>query len=348
MGRPKYILLVRHGESAANSDKSVNRHTPNHKVELTSKGVEQAQAAGKVLRQFLEHESFDQPLQSETNKCPSRSLWFYTSPYVRARETCRNICAGIDSMPNVTYKIHEEPRMREQDFGNFQSTAEEMEAIWEERAHYGHFFYRIPHGESAADVYDRVASFNETLFRKFQSDDFPNVLVLVTHGIWARVFLMKWFRWTYEEFESLKNIPHCQYLIMKRGDDGRYALKTRLETWNDVPDDEVECSIAKEVKNEVCFNSEGKVAHPEDMDIKAIIDAQKDAIMSLRDKNRRIKELYSRVRDHSPLPPHLVRNQSPAKTRNSFLKPMASRDDVVENVRQGRTPARESSPPPTQ
>lgn len=35
--------------------------------------------------------------------------------------------------------------MREQDFGNFQKSKEEMEQIWEERAHYGHFFieYRM-------------------------------------------------------------------------------------------------------------------------------------------------------------------------------------------------------------
>ena len=94
--------------------------------------------------------------------------------------------------------------MREQDFGNFQPSLDEMELIWKERAQYGHFFYRIPHGESAADVYDRVASFMESLFRQFRSDDFPNILVLVSHGIWSRVFIMKWFKWSYEEFESLK------------------------------------------------------------------------------------------------------------------------------------------------
>lgn len=121
--------------------------------------------------------------------------------------------------------------MREQDFGNFQSESVEMERIWLERAEYGHFFYRIAHGESAADVYDRCAGFNETLFRQFQSDKFPTVLVLVTHGIWARVFLMKWFRWKYEEFESLKNVGHCELLIMEKQENERYILKTELQRW---------------------------------------------------------------------------------------------------------------------
>lgn len=64
--------------------------------------------------------------------------------------------------------------------------------MWQERADYGHFFYRIPDGESAADAYDRVSGFNESLWRSFGDDNFPSVCVLVTHGLMSRVFLMKW------------------------------------------------------------------------------------------------------------------------------------------------------------
>ena len=64
--------------------------------------------------------------------------------------------------------------------------------MWQERADYGHFFYRIANGESAADAYDRVSGFNESLWRQFGEDDFASVCVLVTHGLMTRVFLMKW------------------------------------------------------------------------------------------------------------------------------------------------------------
>lgn len=187
--------------------------------------------------------------------------------------------------------------MREQDFGNFQSTTEEMEKIWEERAHYGHFFYRIPHGESAADVYDRISSFNESLFRQFQNPDFPNILVLVTHGIWARVFLMKWFRWTYEEFETLRNIPHCHFLIMKR-DDKQYQLKTPLKTWDDFDDEEIENNkdIEKEIRDEINFNSAFQLkANLNDLDIQSIIQAQKKAIKNTK-KDLMVKKAYEKVR----------------------------------------------------
>lgn len=65
--------------------------------------------------------------------------------------------------------------------------------MWKERADYGHFFYRIPNGESAADAYDRVSGFNETLWRSFEEPDFGSVCVLVTHGLMTRVFLMRWY-----------------------------------------------------------------------------------------------------------------------------------------------------------
>ena len=89
-------------------------------------------------------------------------------------------------------KVYEEPRLREQDFGNFQPSSAEMQRMWYERAEYGHFFYRIPNGESAADAYDRISGFNESLWRLFCEDDFASVCVLVTHGMMTRVFLMKW------------------------------------------------------------------------------------------------------------------------------------------------------------
>jgi broad specificity phosphatase PhoE len=194
---------------------------------LTSRGHEQAKDAGHRLAELVKHDD---------------NIAFYTSPYRRARQTAEGIAAVIEDH-QIPYQVVEEPRLREQDFGNFQGDSEEMQRIWTARARYGHFFFRIPNGESAADVYDRCAGFNETLFRQFQRDNFPSVLVLVTHGIWARVFLMKWFGWSYERFESLRNVHHCQFLIMERDFNGlldKYTLRTKLATWDDQSDSETD------------------------------------------------------------------------------------------------------------
>lgn len=282
---------------------------------LTEQGHDQAKLAGQVLAQFLSG-------IKETPERNLRSVLFFTSPYLRARQTCQDIIDGIKDVPGVEYRVSEEARMREQDFGNFQSTPEEMDKIWEQRAHYGHFFYRIPHGESAADVYDRIASFNETLFRQFSQESFPNVLVLVTHGIWARVFLMKWFRWTYEEFESLRNIPHCQYLVMKQQDDGKYCLKTPLKTWDDLPDLDVDEELRKEVTQEVKFNTESKMVNPDDLDIASILRAQREAIRESRAKDREIKNAYKE--SMSKFSKYLQDNQSVVSSTDDLSVPVSS------------------------
>jgi Histidine phosphatase superfamily (branch 1) len=108
-----------------------------------------------------------------------------------------------------------------------------MERMWQERADYGHFFYRIPNGESAADAYDRISGFNESLWRQFGDADFPSVCVLVTHGLMTRVFLMKWYHWSVEYFEDLRNINHCEFIVMEKDDNGKYSLQNQLRTWTD-------------------------------------------------------------------------------------------------------------------
>ncbi|KFY08498.1 hypothetical protein V491_08433, partial [Pseudogymnoascus sp. VKM F-3775] len=110
-----------------------------------------------------------------------------------------------------------------------------MERMWQERADYGHFFYRIPNGESAADAYDRVSGFNESLWRQFGEDDFASVCVLVTHGLMSRVFLMKWYHFSVEYFEDLRNVNHCEFLIMRKHEDsGKYVLENKLRTWSEL------------------------------------------------------------------------------------------------------------------
>lgn len=124
--------------------------------------------------------------------------------------------------------------------------------MWQERADYGHFFYRIPNGESAADAYDRVSGFNESLWRQFGEDDFASVCVLgktpfqllindykltlyaVTHGLMSRVFLMKWYHFTVEYFEDLRNVNHCEFLIMRKQENAKYLLENKLRTWSEL------------------------------------------------------------------------------------------------------------------
>lgn len=221
------IILVRHAQSEGNKNRDIHQTTPDHRVKLTPEGHRQAQEAGRRLRDMLR---------------PDDTLHFFTSPYRRTRETTEGMLESLTSdtpspspFPRHTIKVYEEPRLREQDFGNFQPCSTEMERMWMERADYGHFFYRIPNGESAADAYDRVSGFNESLWRLFGEHDFASVCILVTHGLMARVFMMKWYHWSVEYFEDLRNINHCEFVIMTHNpENGKYTLQNRLRTWSDL------------------------------------------------------------------------------------------------------------------
>ncbi|KAF2399570.1 phosphoglycerate mutase-like protein [Trichodelitschia bisporula] len=227
MGKPRMILLIRHAQSEGNKNRDIHQYIPDHRVKLTADGWQQAEEAGRRLRALLR---------------PDDTLQFFTSPYRRTRETTEGILKTLTSdddeqgpspFPVHKVKVYEEPRLREQDFGNFQPCSAAMERMWQERADYGHFFYRIPDGESAADAYDRVSGFNESLWRQFSEPDFPSVCVLVTHGLMTRIFLMKWYHWSVEYFEDLRNINHCEFIIMKQNlDNGKYVLQNELRTWS--------------------------------------------------------------------------------------------------------------------
>lgn len=51
----------------------------------------------------------------------------------------------------------------------------------------------------------------------------------------SRVFLMKWYHFTVEYFEDLRNINHCEFLIMRKDEEtGKYILENKLRTWSEL------------------------------------------------------------------------------------------------------------------
>ena len=48
-------------------------------------------------------------------------------------------------------------------------------------------------------------------------------LVIVSHGLSLRVFLMHWYKWTVQQFEGLYNFGNTEMLVMELGPGGRSA-----------------------------------------------------------------------------------------------------------------------------
>ena len=208
--KPKRIILIRHGKSEGNTNKDIYARKPDYTVELTRLGKAQAKQAGRKLKRLINDDS----------------VCFYISPFWRTRSTFEEIAKSIDKQYTAEYK--EEPRIREQEWGHLREL-EVNEALNEARDAYGTFYFRIPDGESAADVYDRVSDFMGTLDRDFKKDNFPANAVLITHGMTMRIFLMRWFHWTVEEFEKVANPDNCKAIVLELKKDGKYKLKNKLK-----------------------------------------------------------------------------------------------------------------------
>ena len=202
---PRYIFLIRHGESEANIDQKIHQHVPDNKVQLTTLGKEQADKAAIYLKEFM-----------TINKLNPKQCKMWISPHDRARQTAARVIIET----GITL-IREEPRIREQDFGNFHDVAEKEMKV---RDNYGKFYYRFDNGEAGADVYDRVSTFMETLYRDMDTGNFQS-MCLVSHGLTCRLFLMRFLRWPVELFETIPNLNNAEMIVLKfNTNTGRYGL----------------------------------------------------------------------------------------------------------------------------
>ncbi|WP_394938968.1 histidine phosphatase family protein [Psychromicrobium sp. YIM B11713] len=212
MSAPRQIIMLRHGQSEANLDQTIYDRIPDYRIPLTELGLEQARAAGEEIRAQLAGEK----------------VCVYVSPYLRAYQTLEALGLG-DSVD----RIFEEPRLREQDWANFQDPADIAEQK-ELRNAYGHFFYRFRDGESGSDVFDRISSFLETLYRHWSRPDYAPNTLLITHGLTMRLFCMRWFHWSVEYFESLNNPENAELRTLLRGESGHYQLSPGFKQWKHV------------------------------------------------------------------------------------------------------------------
>lgn len=194
------IVLVRHGESLVNKGEVAHGSVPDHVVCLTELGREQARSVGALLGEDF-----------------VRRALLYRSPYARTRETFDGIVSGA-GVDLDAIRFYEDPRLREVDHGY-----EDIEAQQDLRKAHGWFYYRYKGGESPADCYDRVSGFVESLMRQvvrrqsmlpssvLHPAPTPDVLV-VTHGLTIRCFVMRFFHMSVEDFDGLANPRNCDMI----------------------------------------------------------------------------------------------------------------------------------------
>ena len=210
------IFLVRHGQSEANLDKSVNVRLPDHRVALSTEGHAQADEVGAYLARQL--------------KCAPR-VRILVSPYVRARQTSEAIERALTAAV-IPFDKREATELRELEYGLFDGIADEdlPKNFPLEYEHYdkhkrfeGEFFAPMPLGESRCNVADRIKGVFGTILRDASVDRTDPILdfIIVSHGVTIRAFRMQWMHYSWEWCEKEKNPRNCSVQLIE-GQAGGY------------------------------------------------------------------------------------------------------------------------------
>jgi broad specificity phosphatase PhoE len=190
------IKLVRHGQSQANVNEVDSTHMGDHNVHLTQTGIRQAELAGhRILTRDCYF--FDDAL-------------LYQSPYTRTRETMTHLLSACP--PGTLTRVYEDPRLREVEWG-YDKPEGHGDYVDEMRETHGKFYYRIEGGESPADCFDRISTFLETLMRQIQRKKAERILI-VSHGLTIRCFVMRFMHLTIEQFDEIKNPKNCDIVTI--------------------------------------------------------------------------------------------------------------------------------------
>ena len=169
------FYFVRHGETFWNVENKICGATD---IGLTQKGHAQAVETGEKLKEL--GLSFDEIL---------------CSPLSRALDTAKH----ISEMTGVPLRV--EPRLKEQNFGRFESTARNGEEFQRAKQH---FLDRYGDGESMLQVGQRIYN----LLDEIRQEEGKTYLLVAHNGI-ARFIESYFHDMTNEEFASF-GVKNCE------------------------------------------------------------------------------------------------------------------------------------------
>jgi broad specificity phosphatase PhoE len=211
---PQKIIVMRHAESQEDVDKTVYAHTADLEIALSPRGEKQSVDISHTLSNIL----------------GKGSVHFYISPGVRLRQTYDLMTASFPEEVHHSFSV--ETLILKQYWGDV--TVENRREIEIARYKEGVLVYRFPSGESGPQLVERFRFFKSNLRNEFTKKDFPGKIVILTHGFEMRVFLMVWFGWSIEYFESLANPKNCEMVTLYLKPDGSYSMDREMRVYDPV------------------------------------------------------------------------------------------------------------------
>ncbi|MBP9089646.1 histidine phosphatase family protein [bacterium] len=190
------IKICRHAESKQNTGCLDIRDVGDYRIPLADEGATQALQVGRENAAFLR----------------TPGTLFYRSPYLRVRQTMDNVLLGAglkEPGGEPVVRVYEDPQLREVEHGY--KSVDQQESM---RKLHGWFYYRYEGGESPADCYDRCASFIESMMQQVRRKPGTRQIFICTHGLTARLLVMRFLYLTVEQFELLDNPYNCDVITI--------------------------------------------------------------------------------------------------------------------------------------
>jgi len=209
---PRKIIVMRHAESEEDIDKTVYAHTTDLDIVLSPNGEKQSMNVSAKLVGLLS----------------GKTVHFYISPGLRLRQSYNLMATQFPKTIKHSFTV--ETLILKQFWGDV--TVENRRGIEIARYKEGVLVYRFPNGESGPQLVNRFKLFIENLRNDFQKEDFPENIVILTHGFEMRVFLMVWFGWSVSYFESLANPRNCEMVTLSLQTSGSYILEDILRRYD--------------------------------------------------------------------------------------------------------------------
>lgn len=177
------VYFVRHGQTVWNVENKICGATD---IALTDLGHKQAIETGKKI--------IDQGIYADE---------ILYSPLIRARDTAGHI-SEITGIP-----AREEPRLKEQNFGKYESTARDGEEFKQAKKQ---FSCRYEGGESMLHLAQRIYN----LLDEIRASN--KIYILVAHNGIARVVQSYFYEMTNEEYAAF-GVKNCEILTYRFKED---------------------------------------------------------------------------------------------------------------------------------
>ncbi|MEA2112578.1 MAG: histidine phosphatase family protein [Patescibacteria group bacterium] len=196
----KKVVVIRHAQSQEDINPNLSGELEDYQISITEEGENQANDIIGNLQTIL---------------YPFPSVKIYSSPSNRAIQTA-SIVGSLLGLKDLDVII--EHRIRNLNWGN--TTPMNIKIIEKERYKVGVLYYKFPGGDDSSIFVRSIGEFVDELKINGSQRNFPENVIVVTHGFALRVIAKFLLNMSEDDFRWIRNPINCYIASFKINDFG--------------------------------------------------------------------------------------------------------------------------------